>query len=87
MDMKHARLPSIDTSIVVHISCIPYVNERNFLRDWLYKNGEILVNHIHHEEYKWNGKVYVCGWASPSVRFNEEGGWFVYLKTEEKEES
>jgi hypothetical protein len=47
-------------------------------RDFLREHGKTLVDHLHHEEYEYEGVVYVAGWASPRASENDPGGWFVY---------
>jgi hypothetical protein len=50
-------------------------------RETLARYGTKLVDRIHHEEYRYAGKVYVCGWQSESRRYNvQESGWVVYEK-------
>lgn len=47
-------------------------------REYLYEHGEMIVNHINHEEYILNGRRFFVGWDSPCKRTDTEGGWIVY---------
>lgn len=61
---------------IAPMSMTPDINELLKLAD----KGEakLVVNHVNHREFVWNGKRYFLGWQSDSKRYDCKRGWFTY---------
>ena len=49
-------------------------------RELLIEKGDLLKADVNHEEYRFGGVVYVCGWRSHGWAAGDGGRWVVYLK-------